>query len=108
MEVKAYTKYNRMSSKKVRQVAREIHGMEAAQAMNALQVIPRKSARLIRKTLRSAMANAEHNHNLNADELTVSAIIEQGSALRRFRPCARGSAHPFRKRQCHIRITLTD
>jgi large subunit ribosomal protein L22 len=54
------------------------------------------------------MANAEHNHNLNADDLTVSAIIEEGPALRRFRPCARGSAHPFRKRQCHIRITLTD
>ena len=57
----------------------------------------------------------EHNESvyssllgLNADDLTVSAIIEEGPALRRFRPCARGSAHPFRKRQCHIRITLTD
>jgi large subunit ribosomal protein L22 len=109
MEVKAYTKYNRMSPKKVRQVAREIQGMEASQALNTLQVIPRKSARLISKTLKSAMANAENNFDLNPDDLVVSeAIVEEGPAFRRFQPCARGSAHPYKKRTCHIRITLSE
>ena len=59
MEVRAYTKNVRMSPKKVRQVAREIQGMEASRAMNTLKFIPRKSARLISKTLQSAMANAD-------------------------------------------------
>lgn len=109
MEVRAYTKNVRMSPKKVRQVAREIQGMEAAKALDTLKFIPRKSARLIGKTLQSAMANAENNHNLNADDLTVAeAIVEEGRALRRFIPCARGSAHPIRKRSCHIRITLSE
>jgi len=109
MEVKAYTKNVRMSPKKVRQVAREIQGMEAAKALDTLKFIPRKSARLIGKTLQSAMANAENNHNLNADDLTVAeAIVEEGRTMRRFIPCARGSAHPIRKRSCHIRITLSE
>ena len=61
--------------------------MEASRAMNTLKFIPRKSARLISKTLQSAMANAENNHNLNADDLTVSeAIIEEGRTMRRFIP----------------------
>ena len=98
-----------MSPKKVRQVAREIQGMEASRAMNTLKFIPRKSARLISKTLQSAMANAENNNNRNADDLYISeAIVEEGPALKRFRPCARGSAHPYKKRMSHLRITLSD
>lgn len=109
MNIQAYTKFARMSPKKVREVAREIQGMNAAEALDLLRFIPRKSARLLRKTLQSAVANAENNNNLVADSLTVkSAIIEEGPALKRFQPAARGSAHPFRKRMSHIRIVLTD
>ena len=90
-------------------MTREIQGMVAAKALNTLQFIPRKSARLVSKTLKSAMANAENNHNVNPDELLVSeVVVEEGPASRRFRPCARGSAHPYKKRTCHIRITLRD
>lgn len=109
MEVQALTKYNRMSGKKVREVAREIQGRSAPEATDLLRFIPRKSARLIAKTLASAVANAENNHNLSADDLVVKrALVEDGPAFRRFRPVARGSAHPYRKRTSHIRIILSD
>lgn len=109
MEVQALTKYTRMSPKKVREVAREIQGRSASEALDLLKFIPRKSARLIGKTLKSAVANAENNHNLSSDTLTVKrALIEEGPAFRRFNPVARGSAHPIRKRTSHIRIILSD
>lgn len=108
MEVTALTKYARMSPKKVREVAREIQGRPATEAFELLQFIPRKSARLIRKTLASAIANAENNHNLSSDDLIVKrCLIEEGPAFRRFRPVGRGSAHPFKKRTSHIRIILS-
>ena len=109
MEVQALTKYVRMSPKKVREVAREIQGKAVADAQELLTFIPRKSARLIAKTLQSAVANAENNQNLTADSLRVkSALIEQGPAFRRYRAGARGSAKPLRKRTSHIRIILSD
>lgn len=109
MEVKAYTKYARMSPLKVRKVARAIQGRNAGEALEILSLIPRKSARLIGKTLKSAIANAENNKNLSSDVLTIkSTIIEEGPAFKRFRPAARGSAHPYKKRTSHIRIVLTD
>jgi len=109
MQVKAYTKYARMSPQKVRKVARAIQGRNAAEALEMLNLIPRKSARLIGKTLKSAIANAENNNNLSSDALKIeSAIIEQGPAFKRFRPAARGSAHPYKKSTSHSRIVLTD
>jgi large subunit ribosomal protein L22 len=61
------------------------------------------------KTLKSAMANAENNANLAADSLVIrEAIVEEGPSLRRFRPAARGSAHPYKKRMSHFRIILSD
>ena len=109
MEVQALTRYARMSPKKVREVARTIQGRKAADAVDYLQLIPRKSARLIAKTLRSAIANAENNSNLAADSLTVkSAIIENGPVLKRFKAGARGTAMPRRKKMSHIRIVLSD
>ena len=109
MQVKAYTKYARMSPQQVRKVARAIQGRNAAEALEMLNLIPRKSARLIGKTLKSAIANAENNNNLSSDALKIeSAIIEQGPAFKRFRPAARGSAHPYKKSTSHIRIVLSD
>jgi len=109
MEVQALTRYARMSPKKVREVARTIQGRKAAEAVDYLTLIPRKSARLIVKTLKSAIANAENNQNLSAGSLTVkSAIVENGPVLKRFKAGARGSAMPRRKKMSHIRIVLTD
>ena len=109
MEVQALTRYARMSPKKVREVARTIQGRKASDAVDYLMLIPRKSAKLIAKTLKSAIANAENNNNLSADSLIVkSAIIENGPVLKRFKAGARGTAMPRRKKMAHIRIILSD
>lgn len=109
MEVQALTRYARMSPKKVREVARTIQGRKASEAVDFLTLIPRKSARLIVKTLKSAIANAENNKNLSADSLTVkSAIVENGPVLKRHKAAARGSAAPRRKKMAHIKIVLSD
>jgi large subunit ribosomal protein L22 len=109
MEVTAYTKYSRISATKAREVARELKGRPANEALELLRFIPRKAARLLHKTLHSAVANAENNHNLNSDELIIKeAIVEDGPAFRRFKAAARGSAKPIRKRTSHFRITLTE
>ena len=109
MEVQALTRNARMSPKKVREVARTIQGRTANDAVEYLTLIPRKSARLIVKTLKSAIANAENNNNLSADSLIVKfAIIENGPVLKRFKAGARGTAMPRRKKMSHIRIILSD
>lgn len=109
MEVQALTRYARMSPKKVREVARTIQGRKANEAVQYLTLIPRKSAALIVKTLKSAIANAENNNNLSSDSLIVkSAIIENGPVLKRFKAGARGTAMPRRKKMAHIRIVLSD
>ena len=109
MEIQALTRNARMSPKKVREVARVIQGRTVAEATDLLTLIPRKSARLIAKTLKSAAANAENNHNLSADDLIVfRALIENGPVLKRFRCGARGTAKPRRKKMSHIRIVLSD
>jgi large subunit ribosomal protein L22 len=109
MEVQALTKYVRVSPKKAREVIREIQGRRAAEAEQLLKFIPRKSARLVAKTLHSAIANAENNNNLSGEDLIIKkAVIEEGPTLKRFRAGARGSAKPFVKRTSHIRIILSD
>ena len=109
MEVQAITRYARMSPKKVREVVRTVQGRKATEAVDLLTLIPRKSARLIVKTLKSAIANAENNNNLSADTLVVkSAIVENGPVLKRFKAGARGTAMPRRKKMSHIKIVLSD
>jgi large subunit ribosomal protein L22 len=111
MEVQALTRNARMSPKKVRDVTRQIQGRKAPAAVDLLTLIPRKSARLVLKTLKSAIANAENNPkvNLTADQLIVfRALVENGPVLRRFKAGPRGSAMPRRKKMAHIRIVLTD
>ena len=109
MEVIATTKYARMSPSKAGEVTRLIQGLSAARALEVLRVIPRKSARLIEKTLKSAIANATNNASLAADALTVKeAVANEGPRLKRWQPKARGSAGPIIKRTTHIQIILTD
>ncbi|MBK1792689.1 50S ribosomal protein L22 [Persicirhabdus sediminis] len=109
MEVNATHKYARISPLKARDVARAIQGMPVSAAIETLTYTPRKAAILINKTLKSAVANAENNFELFADDLVVKeAVIGDGPILKRFKPRARGSAGAIRKRSCHIRIVLTD
>jgi large subunit ribosomal protein L22 len=109
MEIQALTRYARMSPKKVRELATQIQGRRVPEALDLVTLIPRKSARLVAKTLKSAVANAENNNNLSADQLYVHrALVENGPVLKRFKAGARGSAKPRQKRMSHIRIVLSD
>ena len=109
MEVRSIYKNARISPKKARDVAREIQGLPVSDAIDTLNFTPKKAAFLIGKTLKSAVANAENNHDLAADSLHVKeANISAGPSFRRYKPRARGSASAIRKRTSHIYIILTD
>ncbi len=109
MNVTAIHRNARMSPKKVMEVTRAVQGLPALEAIKLLKFIPRKSAALILEVIKSAVANAEHNFNLDASSLIVSkAVAEMGTSFKRFRPASKGSAHPYLKRTCHIRVVLTD
>lgn len=108
MEVRALSKYVRMSCKKMHGVARVLVGKRADEALQLLKFVPRKSARFIAKTLESAIANANCK-GIQSDGLFVKqAVIEQGVVFKRFIPASRGSAHPIRKRTSHIKVVLSD
>ena len=107
MEVKSTYKFARVSAKKARDVARAIQGLPVSAALDTLNFTPKKSAEIIGKTLKSAVANAENNHDLDADDLIVKeATVGEGPTFKRFKPRARGSAGGILKRTSHIYITL--
>jgi len=109
MQVHSIMKNVPMSAQKMREVVRQIQGLPALQAQAVLQVVPRKSARFVAKTLNSAIANAENNNKLKPETLTVKeAVAGTATSMKRFTPKARGSAGPIIKRRCHIKITLSD
>lgn len=109
METKAIYRFARISAFKAREVTREIQGLSVSQALDVLRWTPKKAARLVDKTLRSAVANAENNHNARPESLVVKeAVVGEGPTMKRYQPKARGSAGPIRKRTSHIRIILTD
>lgn len=109
MQVKSIYRNARISAFKAREVTREIQGLPATDALDLLRFVPKKAAGLIRKTLVSAVANAENNNNLNVANLVVKeAVVGEGPTMKRFQPKARGSAGPIAKRTSHIRIILTD
>jgi large subunit ribosomal protein L22 len=109
MEIQALTRNAHMSPKKVREVARLIQGRSVTEALDYIALIPRKSARLLAKTLKSAVANAENNNSISADQLVVHrALVENGPVLKRFKAGAKGSAKPRVKRMSHLRIILSD
>ncbi len=109
MQIRSIYRGAKISAFKCREVTREIQGKSVADALDILTFTPRKAARLVEKTLKSAIANAENNNNLRADKLVVQeAVVGEAATLKRFQPKARGSAGPIRKRSSHIRIILTD
>ena len=109
MQVISTHRYAKISAFKAREVTREIQGLPATDALQQLAFIPKKAAPLIAKTLKSAIANAEHNNNVRAELLVIKeAVIGEAPTIKRMRPKARGSSGPIRKRNSHIRIVLTD
>jgi large subunit ribosomal protein L22 len=109
MQVQAITKNVRMSAQKMREVVRQIQGLPALRAQAVLAVVPRKSARVVAKTLQSAIANAENNNGAKAENLRIrEAVAGTATSYKRFTPKARGSAGPIIKRNCHVKIILSD
>jgi large subunit ribosomal protein L22 len=110
METKAIARYIRMSPQKVRLVVDTIRGKKAGEAMATLEYTQKAAARIVRKVLRSAMANAEHNLKAEAAEdfRVAKAHVDGGPMLKRFRPRAQGRAAKIWKRTSHITIVLHD
>ena len=105
---RAVVRHVRMSATKARVVLDLIRDKDATTADEILKFSERDAAIVIRKLLRSAVANAEHNDSQIADDLYVSACFaDEGKTLRRFRPRARGRATRIRKRTCHITIIVS-
>jgi ribosomal protein L22 len=106
--VRAHARYVRSSARKARLVCEHIRGKDVDEARAILRYAPRAVARDWSKLLESAVANAEHNHELVGDDLRIKeAFADEGPTLKRFRPRAMGRATPIRKRTSHLTITLT-
>jgi large subunit ribosomal protein L22 len=106
-EVRAAAKWLRITPRKARLVVEHIRGRSVPEARTMLAFSERAAAREIDKLLRSAVANAEANHNLIGDDLVVkTAYVDEGPTIKRWRPRARGRATQIQKRMCHITITL--
>ena len=107
MEAKAQAKYIRQSPYKVRRVLDLVRGLPVGEAQAVLSYANRRAAEPIAKVLNSAVANAEHNFALDADDLfVVKAFADEGPTLKRYRPRARGRATRINKRTSHITIVV--
>jgi large subunit ribosomal protein L22 len=109
MEVKATAKYMRISAQKVRRILGAIKGKPAEAGINALKFMPQKSAGLVEKILRSAIANADQNAKMDVDSLMIkNIIVDEGPTLKRFRARARGRASRILKRTSHITVIVSE
>ena len=111
MEARAVLKYAKISPRKSRQVVDLVRGKAVGEALNILQFTPKKAARLIEKTLRSAVANALNREEdaANEEDLFVTeAFVDGGIAYKRIRPMPRGAAGHILKRMSHITLVVSD
>jgi large subunit ribosomal protein L22 len=109
MKAKAVAKYIRIAPTKVRKVARAVKGMSAEDALNLLGYMPQRSAKILGKVIRSAVANAEQKPDMDVDSLSISNIVvDQGPSLKRFRARAMGRANRILKRTSHISVVLEE
>ena len=109
METSAKLRYARIAPQKCRLVADQIRGRPVAEALNVLQYSPKKASHLLRKVLESAIANAEHNHGADIDELMVTTVdVGMAPVFRRFRARAKGRGNRIRKLNSHITIEVAD
>src|SRR5436305_5114346 len=109
MNVEAKLYGVRLSAQKGRLVADLVRGQPIGQALNILAFTPKKGARIIKKVLESAIANAEHNNGADIDELKVTRIyVDKGPVLKRFSARAKGRGVRVLKHSCHIHLTVGD
>ncbi len=109
MQVSATLRYARISPQKCRLIADAVRGRPVSQALQQLSFMPKKAARIVKKVLESAVANAEHNLGADIDELSVSHIsVDEAPRLKRFQPRAKGRAGKIIKRNSHITVRVAD
>jgi len=109
MEAKAVARHIRIAPRKVRQVIDLIRGKDVGEAEAILQFVPNRAAKPVYKLLRSAVANAEQNHQMDTGSLYISAAyVDEGPILKRFRPRAHGRADRIDKRLSHITVVLKE
>ena len=109
MEVQAKLFGVRLSAQKGRLVADLVRGAPVGKALHILAFTPKKGARIIKKVLESAIANAEHNNGLDIDELKIVKIhVEKGPVLKRFQARAKGRGNRIVKPTCHVFLAVGD
>ena len=109
MEARAIAKYIRISPLKVHYICDEIRGKSVEEAKAILMFTPKRGAKELLKVLNSAVANAENNLNLDADDLYVKeAYANDGPTMKTFRPKAKGMAYPILKRSSHIGVVVAE
>src|SRR5262252_4097558 len=109
METRAKLYGVRLSAQKGRLISDLVRGLPVERALNVLAFSPKKGARIIKKVLESAIANAEHNDGADIDELKVKRIfVERGMPLKRFQARAKGRGNRVLKHTCHIFVTVGD
>ena len=109
MEVKAVAKYVRISPQKVRKLIAAIKGKPVETGLDILKFMPQKAANIIEKVVRSAVANADQNADIDVDSLVIRSITaDQGPTLKRFKARARGRGTRILKRTAHITVILSD
>ena len=107
MEARAQARYIRVTPMKARRVVDLIRGLPASEAQAVLRFAPQAATEPVSKVLASAIANAEHNSQLDPDSLWVSeAYVDEGPTIKRFRPRAQGRAYRIRKRTSHITVVV--
>jgi large subunit ribosomal protein L22 len=109
MKTQASIKYLKISARKLRLAADLVRDMPVAQAEQVLSATPKKAAVMVAEALKSAVANAENNHNARKSTLRIAEIkVDEGPTLKRFRPRSRGMANPILHRMSHLTIVVTD
>lgn len=109
MEAKAVAKHIRVSPRKARQVINLIRGKDVREAFAILQFTAHKATTPISKILKSAVANAEHNYELDSDNLYVKeAYVDEGATFKRVKPRAQGRADMIKKRSSHITVVVSE
>ncbi|CAI6085336.1 50S ribosomal protein L22 [Cohnella ginsengisoli] len=108
-EAKAVARYIRIPARKVRLVADLIRGKKVGDAIAILRHTPRSASPILEKLLNSAVANAEHNYQLDVNKLVISeAFVNEGPTLKRFQPRSQGRAFSIFKRSSHITLVVSE
>ena len=108
-EIAARLRGARISAQKARLVVDQIRGKKVEEALNILAFSPKKAAKIVKKVLESAIANAENNDGADVDELKVSSVfVDEGMSLKRIKPRAKGRADRITKRTCHITVKVAE